>query len=90
MAKWTHITVFDRQYPADKQAEGMAVQQAVAEGHCDQCGFLARCAADVSFVPPVFAWCARRKSEIMAGWTKAAASNSKERRCRRPEEDDHA
>jgi len=73
MAKWTHITVFDRQYSADKRAEGMAVQQAVVGGHCDKCGFLARCSTDPSFVPPVFTWCARQKSEIMADWAKVAA-----------------
>lgn len=68
MNEWKHITVFDRPYPIEQQAEGMAVGQAVAEGHCDNCSFLKRCPTDDSFKPPVFAWCARRKSEILDGW----------------------
>ena len=69
MAERKHITVFDRPYPMEKQAEGMAISQAVAEGHCGNCGFLKQCSTDDSFKPPAFAWCTRRKSEILAGWT---------------------
>ena len=29
-----HITMFDRPYPAEKQAEGLAIHQAIVEGHC--------------------------------------------------------
>lgn len=68
MAEWNHITMFDREYPADKQAEGIAIQEAVAEGHCDKCGFLLKCSTDDSFRPPVFAWCFRRKNEILKSW----------------------
>lgn len=71
MAEWTHITMFDRQYPPEKQAEGLAVQQAVVEGHCNRCGFLAQCSTDVNFRFPVFAWCFRRKAEILSEWRTA-------------------
>lgn len=33
MPKWTHITMFDRPYPAEKQAEGIAISQAIVGGH---------------------------------------------------------
>ena len=39
MPKWKHITMFDRPHPAEKQAEGIAISQAIAGGHCIQCGF---------------------------------------------------
>ena len=68
MSEWKHVTVFTREYPADKQAEGIAVQEAVAEGHCERCGFLSRCSTDDRFRPPVFAWCFLRKQEILKGW----------------------
>ena len=70
MSKWTHITMFDRPYSAEKQAEGIAVHQAVAEGHCVKCGFYGRCSTDSQFRPPVFSWCMRRKSAILAGWER--------------------
>ena len=70
MANWKHITMFDRPYPAEKQAEGIAVHQAVAEGHCVKCGFFGRCSTDSRFMPPVFAWCMRRKAEILSDWKK--------------------
>lgn len=71
MSEWQHITIFDREYPADKQAEGMAIHQAVATGACDKCGFLQKCSTDDSFKPPVFAWCQRKKAEILAKWKEA-------------------
>lgn len=66
--EWTHVTMFDQEYPVDKQAEGIAIQEAVVEGHCDKCGFLSRCSTDDYFRPPVFAWCFRRKKEILKQW----------------------
>ena len=38
-----HITMFDRQYTPEKQAEGLAISQAIVYGHCDKCGFLSQC-----------------------------------------------
>ena len=70
MTDWKHITMFDREYPMEKQAEGMAIHQAFAQGECNKCGFLARCSSDTNFTPPVFAWCTRRKHEILADWNK--------------------
>lgn len=74
MDEYKHITIFDKPYSMEKQAEGMAVHHAVAEGHCNECGFLGRCSADTSFRPPFFAWCAREKSKILEelknGWER--------------------
>ena len=61
-----HITMFDRPYPKDTQAEGLAIHQAIVEGHCDKCGFLSQCSTRDDFKFPVFAWCMRRKAEILA------------------------
>lgn len=64
MADFTHITMFDRQYPPEKQAEGMAVSQAVVQGHCLTCGFRRQCTTNSQFKFPVFAWCSRQKAEF--------------------------
>lgn len=61
-----HITMFDRPYPAEKQAEGLAIHQAIVEGHCDKCSFLSQCSTQDDFKFPAFAWCMRRKAEILA------------------------
>lgn len=63
--KYKHVTIFDRPYSYDKIAEGHAIHEAVVEGHCDECCFLEQCKSDTSFRPPVFAWCSRRKAEIL-------------------------
>lgn len=65
-SKWKHITVFDRVYPPEKLAEGLAVNEAVVFGECDKCGFLEQCSSDDTFVPPVFAWCSKRKHELLS------------------------
>lgn len=41
-----HITMFDRPYPEDKLAEGLAISQAIGGGHCDKCGFISQCSTD--------------------------------------------
>lgn len=63
--KFRHITIFDKQYSFDKIAEGHAIHEAVSEGHCNRCGWLTQCESDATFRPPVFAWCSRRKAEIL-------------------------
>lgn len=62
---YTHVTMFDRPYPPEKQAEGLAISQAIVGGHCETCGFLPQCSTQKDFKFPVFAWCMRRKAEIM-------------------------
>lgn len=48
-------------------AEGLAISQAIVYGHCDKCGFLPQCSTQgEAFQFPVFAWCMRRKAEILA------------------------
>lgn len=37
-----HITVFDMAYQKEKQAEGLAISEAVATGKCNECGLLQR------------------------------------------------
>lgn len=71
MSDWKHVTVFDGHYPIDKQAEGIAVSVAVAEGHCNKCGFLPKCSVEDSFRPPIFAWCTRKKHAILKEWRGA-------------------
>lgn len=63
-----HITMFDRSYPKEKQAEGLAISQAIVNGKCDQCRFFKRCASDRNFQFPPEAWCSKRKNEILKGW----------------------
>lgn len=70
MSDWKHITMFDREYSKKQQAEGIAVNEAVVYGHCNRCDFLSRCSTDDNFRPPIFAWCFRRKHEILAEWEK--------------------
>ena len=68
--KWTHVTTFDREYPKNVQAEGIAVQEAVVEQHCNHCPFIARCVSDDTFRPPFFAWCQAQKQEILKSMEK--------------------
>lgn len=65
---YNHITIFDQPYPEDKQAEGIAVSEAVATGRCNACGYLRQCERDQSFKPPVLAWCQQRKLQILKEW----------------------
>lgn len=74
MSDYTHITMFDREYPPEVQAEGIAISEAVAKGHCNCCGFLSVCSTDDNFRPPIFAWCSRRKSEILKDWKRKVDS----------------
>ena len=62
-----HFVVFyGGPYSLEKQAEGIAVNQAVIYGYCEKCGCLKRCASDTTFHPPFFTWCMRKKAEIIA------------------------
>lgn len=61
------VTLFDKLYPADKQAEGQAVSWAVASGACNKCPLLWRCEIDERFTPPAKAACMKKKAEILAG-----------------------
>lgn len=67
---YTNVQIFDREYPTDVQAEGMAVNNAVIFGHCDKCAFLKTCSTNDNFKPPVFAWCFQEKKRILANWEK--------------------
>lgn len=63
-----HITMFDRPYPVEKQAEGIAISEAVATGKCNSCGFLRQCESDDRFQFPPLAWCQQRKWQILKEW----------------------
>ena len=65
----TVVTIFDRAYPAETQAEGQAVSWAVATGACDGCRYLAVCSRSdgVTWRPPATAACMVRKAEILDG-----------------------
>lgn len=68
MDKWTHTTLFDRPYPPEKRAEGLAISEAIVGGHCDECVFLANCITQRTFKFPATAWCMKRKSKILKKW----------------------
>lgn len=70
MSEWQHVTIFDKEYPIEKQAEGIAIQRAVAEGHCEVCGFINMCSSNENFKPPVFAWCFRAKADLLKKWSR--------------------
>lgn len=61
MDKWTHTTLFDRPYPPEKRAEGLAISEAIVGGHCDECVFLANCITQRTFKFPATAWCMNDK-----------------------------
>ncbi len=65
MEGYIHITMFDEQYTPEKQAEGIAISQAVVDGHCYKCGFFPQCSTQNDFQFPIFAWCMKRKAEIL-------------------------
>ncbi len=68
MNDYTYITIFDREYPMDKQAEGIAISQAICSGACNRCRFLEQCSNDDRFEFPREAWCSKKKAEILANW----------------------
>lgn len=63
----TVVTVFDRAYSPETQAEGQAVSWAVATGACNECGYLATCSRSDGVVwrPPATAACMIRKQELL-------------------------
>lgn len=64
------ITIFDRQYPREKQAEAIAVSEAFGTGRCTRCAFRKQCGSDSNFEFPVFAWCHQRKHQILKEWER--------------------
>lgn len=38
-----NYVIFTQRLPAEKQAEGLAIQHAVISGKCNSCGYLLRC-----------------------------------------------
>lgn len=71
MGNHTRIVIFDElDYPKEKQAEGLAVSEAIVTGKCNECAFLKKCESDSNFQFPVFAWCYQRKLEILKEWEK--------------------
>lgn len=65
-----NVTIFDRPYPKEKQAEGIAISEAVATGKCNVCAYLQTCESDRAFVFPSLAWCQCRKRQILKEWQK--------------------
>ena len=65
---YKHITMFDQLYPKEKQAEGIAISEAVLTGKCNECGFLNQCKSNGNFQFPLFAWCQQRKRNILKDW----------------------
>ena len=67
MRDFTLITMFDKLYPADKQAEGRAISWAITSGACNSCLHLRRCSSDNRFVFPSDAACMKKKKELLDG-----------------------
>lgn len=63
-----NVVIFDKPYTADKQAEGIAIAQAVANGWCYTCRLRFRCECDPDFVFPGDMACMKRKREILEFW----------------------
>ena len=68
MSDYKHIVIFDRPLPLEKQAEDVAVNEAVVDGHCVRCGFYGQCLTQINFRPPLSSYCMRRKAEIIKEW----------------------
>ena len=65
-----NVTMFDRPYPTEKQAEGIAVFSAVMSGECNKCLSLAECSTNDHFRFPEDAFCMKRKDVILRGWAE--------------------
>ena len=63
-----NVVIFDKPYSADKQAEGLAISEAVVNGWCNKCRLRYRCECDPDFVFQPDCPCMVRKKEILAGW----------------------
>ena len=63
------VTIFAEELPREKQAEGIAVSEAVASGECARCMHLPVCEKVETFKPPGGAFCMVRKAEILKGFS---------------------
>lgn len=63
-----NTVIFTDQLPAEKQAEGLAVHQAIMSGACNKCDCLARCCSDSTFEFPKDAFCTAEKERILKKW----------------------
>ena len=72
MRNHKHVTIFDKPYPMATQAEGIAVSEAVMDGHCNACGDIGRCSSSELFIPPASAWCMKRKAKILKSWGRTS------------------
>lgn len=62
------IVFFDGVTHGDKQAEGIAISEAVVNGKCNNCPFLKECQSNENFKFPEPAWCYQRKMQILKDW----------------------
>lgn len=65
-----NVTMFDRPYPTEKEAEGLAVISAIITGKCNECPSYAECTTKDNFKFPVDAYCMRQKAIILKGWAE--------------------
>lgn len=64
----SRITIFDKAYNREKNAEGLAIGAAVLNGECDTCPSVADCSSDGSFKFPADAACMIHKRKILQSW----------------------
>ncbi len=60
-----NMVVFDKPYPTEKIAEGMAVNWAVVNGACEECINLNQCASERDFKFPIDSPCMIKKAQIL-------------------------
>lgn len=66
----SNITIFDKAYDRDKNAEGLAIANSVLNGECDICPSVAVCSSNGNFKFPTDAACTVHKREILQSWEK--------------------
>lgn len=66
-----NIVIFDKPYSLEKQAEGMAVVEAVVKGWCENCCLRFRCECDPDFVFQPVCPCTIRKKELLEEMKRA-------------------
>lgn len=54
----------------EKQAEGLAIVDAILSGECDKCPSFAECRVNEHFKFPVDAYCMKQKAIVMKGWAE--------------------
>lgn len=66
----SNITIFDKAYDREKNAEGLGIAASVLNGECDTCPSVAVCSSNGRFKFPDDAACMVHKRDILQSWAK--------------------